>query len=404
MASSKWKTWEELSEITHGKTVIFWGASNWVERTIDILPVKAAYIVDNNPNNLGIQYAGLNVDTPQKLLNENKDDIYIIICTGNYVSVIDELEELGFVMGDNYCVSPLMNERKNKDDFKNVDRTILVSSPQHIFKDDCGGGIYECYTKTNKVKKVYTGKARGMSYCGDKLLIIDMLRGIVILDKDYNDVGCIELQSNCEAHGLHYDEMSERIFVGQPGRDSIAIYCAKNKSLVKEISISDKWEKNKKDNHHVNDVYVQGNSLFVSMFSFSGNWMNEVYDGGIVEIDIETGEILNEVVSGLWMPHSVSRYNGQLCYVDSMRGALYNTTWKKVGHFYSFIRGLDFDGDYYYVGTSEHRYPEKLLGVSENISLDTGFFIFNPETKMSRLFQLTETETVHSVLVKKGSE
>ena len=126
--------------------------------------------------------------------------------------------------------------------------------------------------------------------------------------------------------------------------------------------------------------------------------MNEVYDGGIQEIDIKTGKIISTVVSGLYMPHSVNRYNGHLCYLDSMRGELFNTTWKRIGHFYSFVRGLDFDGHYYYIGASEHRYPEKLA--NDNISLDTGFIIFDPISKMSRLFQLRQTETVHSVLVK----
>ena len=118
MASSKWKIWDEIAEITKNRKVIFWGASNWLERTVEMLPIQARYVVDNNPNNQGIEYFGLNVCSPKKLLEENKDDIYLIICTGNYSSVIDELSEMGFVMGDEYCVSPLLNERKNKDELK----------------------------------------------------------------------------------------------------------------------------------------------------------------------------------------------------------------------------------------------------------------------------------------------
>lgn len=401
MASSKWKSFEELTEIVKYKTVIFWAASNWLERTVENLPVKAKYVLDNNPNNQGIEYFGLKVCSPEILKQENKDDIYIIICTANYPSVIDELSSLGFVMGENYCVTPLLNERKNKDDLKQIDKKVLVSSPQHSFKSDSGGGIYECHTRTGVYEKKYTGKCRGMSLTDDYLLVIDMLKGLVVLDrKDYSHINTIELQPNCEAHGVYFDTLSGRMFVGQPGRDSIAIYSGvMDPKLEDEIFLSPKWQVNKKDNHHVNDIYVEGDSLYVSMFSFSGNWMNEVYDGGILEIHLPTKSSVGTVVSNLWMPHSVNRFNGQLCYVDSMRGELFNTTWKKVGCFNAFIRGLDYDGKYYYVGASEHRYPEKLIGISENIGLDTGFFIIDPNTKMSRFFQTRATESIHSVIV-----
>jgi len=398
MASSKWKSWEELNIKLKDRRVIFWGASNWVERTLNVFPVPPGYIVDNNPNNHGITYSGMTVYPPIKLREEDRTNVYIIVCTQNYPSVIDELSELDFVMGDDYCITPLLNERKAKDELKSVDTTVLVSSPQHLFESDHGGGLYECHTLSGKVSKVYSGKVRGMAYVDDALLIVDMLKGLVFLDRHYKVIDALELASNCEAHGLFYDAKSGRLFVGQPGRDSIAIYSLKEKKLINEIFISGKWAKNKKDNHHVNDLLVHDNSLYVSVFSLSGNWMNDVYDGGILEVDLETGQPVGPVASGLWMPHSISRFNGRLCYVDSMRGELYDTTWGRTGHFYSFIRGLDFDGRYYYVGASEHRYPEKLN--TDNISLDAGFYLFDPATKMSRFFPIPQTEAVHSIAVK----
>ena len=99
------------------------------------------------------------------------------------------------------------------------------------------------------------------------------------------------------------------------------------------------------------------------------------------------------------MPHSVRRFDGRLCYLDSMRGILISSTWNKVGTFNAYVRGLDFDGQYYYVGASEHRYPEKLKGISDNISLDSGFYLFDPESKMSRFFKMDEVESVHSLVI-----
>ncbi len=401
MASSKWKNWEELSALIRDKRVVFWGASNWVERALEKISISSGVIVDNNPSNYGIVYCGFDVHPPSHLLGLRRDEIYVVVCTVNYASVIEELNEMGFVMGDEFCCNPLLNERKSKDDLRNLERKVLVSSPQHAFSNSHGGGVYECDTKSGEYRKVFTGKCRGMTYQGDDLLVIDMLRGLVVLDPEFREKGVVELQPNSEPHGAHYDPSSGCVFIGQPGRDSVAVYSMEDRKLLREFFFSRKWSQNQRDNHHVNDCWVHGDSLYVSIFSFSGSWLQEVYDGGILELDKVTGEILGPVVTGLWMPHSVSRFNGKLCYLDSMRGELFDNTWNCQGRFSSFVRGLDHDGRYYFVGATEHRYPEKLKGISLNISLDTGLYVFDPETKMSRFLELRQAETVHSLILRR---
>ena len=56
------------------------------------------------------------------------------------------------------------------------------------------------------------------------------------------------------------------------------------------------------------------------------------------------------------------------------------------------------DGRYYYIGTSEHAYPEKLEGFVNNIGLDGGFYLFDPKTKMSKFFKAERTNAVHSII------
>jgi len=399
VASSKWKTWEELEKKIEGRKVIFWGASNWIERTLDNLKVGEAYVVDTNPNNHGTVFMGLSVYATNVLTDEVRGSFYVVITTANYQSVVDELGGFGLVMGDEYCCTPLLNERRHKDELKGVDRTVLLTSPMHYSDETNGGGLYAVQTRDGSIRKVYSGKGRGLVRAGEDILMLDMLKGLVILDDNFDVRRTIQLQTNSEPHGLYYDQNADRVYIGQPGRDSIAIYSLSEGTLVGEIFISDKWSRNRKDNHHINDIYVHDGSLFICLFSFSGNWMHEVYDGGILEICVGSEEILGPVVSGLWMPHSVQRIGGQLTYLDSMRGELRNTSWDVLGKFNGFLRGLDFDGRYYYVGTTEHRYPEKLHGLSRNISLDTGFHIFDAKNKMSRFFSLPVTDGVHSVLV-----
>lgn len=398
MASSKWLSFEELSSRNQSRRIVFWGASNWIEQTLSQAALNVSHIVDNSPFNQGICYEGFEVRAPKALL-QSDESFYIVITTVNYQSVIDELHEMGFVMGEDFCCTPLLNQRANKDRIKSLQGKVLIASPVQHCTENEGGGLYTVDIASSVVEKVYQGKMRGIVKAGEFYAAVDMLKGIVLLDQNFQQVDLIEFQKNSEPHGLAYDNQRNRLIVAQPGRDSVAVYDLSTKTLVKELFISEKWAKNKKDNHHINDLYIHGDSLFVSLFSFSGNWPHECYDGGVLEMDIESGEIIGPVMSELWMPHSICRINGALTCLDSMRGELKTMNHRNLGHFNSFIRGLAFKEGYYYIGASEHRYPEKLAGISNNIGLDAGVYIFDAESKMSRFLPVRETESIHSLLV-----
>jgi len=397
MASSKWKSFEELEEVVSLRKYVFWGASNWIERTMDKLNIHPEFIVDNSVLNQGVEFNGYIVNPPTYINLEDKP--FVVISTVNYMSVIDDLHSLGYVMGEDYCCTPLLNKRKQKDDLANHKQTILVSSSQHSADKFSGGGLYKVTLNPYNVEKVYVGKGRGISFFENHYYLIDMLRGVVVLDKSFNEVDLIEIQKNSEPHGICIDSKRGWICIGQPGRDSVAVYCVKSYKFIKEYFISNKWKHNKKDNHHVNDPFIHDDSLFVSMFSFSGNWLNEVYDGGVLEIDLNEDKILGSVFSDMWMPHSITRVNGKLTLLNSMVGELWSASYGLLTKTSGFARGLAYDNKYFYIGITEHRYPEKLLGISNNISMDTGFYIFDSISKMSKFYNLKNIESIHSLMI-----
>lgn len=397
MASSKWKSFQELNEVVASRPFVFWGASNWIERTLESLTQEPVFIVDKSELNHGIVFNGFNVVPPSEIILKQRP--FVVITTVNYMSVIDELHEMGFVMGEDFCCTPLLNKREAKDNLQNHKASVLVSSSQHFADESAGGGLYKVDLNPFNIQKVYVGKGRGITRLNGTYYLIDMLRGIVILDDSFNETGVIELQKNSEPHGIFADPVSNQLFVGQPGRDSVAAYDIESRKLVREYFISDKWSKNKKDNHHVNDPFVYDGSLYVSMFSFTGNWLNEVYDGGVLEMDLASGAIRGPVFTDMWMPHSVTRVDGKLTLLNSMVGELWSASYGKLTETHGFARGLDFDGSYFYIGMTEHRYPEKLAGIRTNINMNTGFFVFDPETKMSRFVDLPFIESIHAVLV-----
>jgi hypothetical protein len=100
----------------------------------------------------------------------------------------------------------------------------------------------------------------------------------------------------------------------------------------------------------------------------------------------------------LWMPHSISRFDGRLTALDSMRGTIVSLNWRSLAGYTSFARGLDFDGRYHFIGLSQHRHPDMLRGQRNLISIDSGVAVFDAETCMSKFISFPNAESIHSLI------
>jgi len=134
------------------------------------------------------------------------------------------------------------------------------------------------------------------------------------------------------------------------------------------------------------------------MFSITGNWQKEVYDGGVLEFDIPSGKLIGPVIQNLWMPHNIKFFEGSLQVLNSLKGQLLANNAQVIGEFPAFARGLAHDGIFYYVGQSKNRNYSKTIGLSNNISIDAGIIIFDDHTKVSRFLQFPpKISEVHSI-------
>lgn len=88
------------------------------------------------------------------------------------------------------------------------------------------------------------------------------------------------------------------------------------------------------------------------------------------------------------MPHNVSYFEGSIHVLDSLPGHLGFNNLSVQGTFPAFTRGLSYDQGYYFIGQSKNRNHSKVIGVSNNISIDCGIIIFNSELNVSRFVQL----------------
>ena len=137
------------------------------------------------------------------------------------------------------------------------------------------------------------------------------------------------------------------------------------------------------------------------MFSLTGRWKQSIYDGGLVEYDFKNLDKDPVVlVSNAWMPHSPEIIDGQVCYLDSMRGNLITCNQYITAHFDYFARGLDCDDRYFLIGASENMYSSRLTesGDKHAIMANAGFSIFDKETNIRRFHPFMHNVNIHDLM------
>jgi hypothetical protein len=304
----------------------------------------------------------------------------------------------GLKPGSDFSCLPALYNLSIRDNMLNINKNILISVPASIQEE---GGLYIYNTMNREYKKIYEGKSRALCKSQNYIVLADEEKGLVIFDKELNLLKEVELLNNSVPHGVALSEKLNQIFVANSGRDSVSIYDLNSFEHLKEIQISEKFEKLHEEQHHINDLYINEDTqtLFISMFSFTGNWRKNVYDGGVLEYDLGTDEFLGPIITDMWMPHSIQLIENNIILVDSMRGDLYKTSNKVIGKFNGFIRGVDYKDDYYFIAQSSHRYFDRLEDISLNIPLDCGIYIFNEKSKASVFHSMYKFENIHSVIV-----
>ena len=395
-------TTQDVNKQTANRDVVLFGSGNIAEKTARLLTdKKITAIVDNASNLWGQKQMGLEIGSPEYLKKDGKNS-FVLICTTSFIQVAAQLDSFGISAEDGYCVSPVLNDLRIIDELETIEKKMLFTngSPK-VDSDSHGGGIYEMNVNGDDwhYKKVISGNCYGLIKYGKNYISVDTERGIFEFDKDYNIIREKNLPKSMRAHGIDYSEKHEKFFIVGSYLDGV-ILLDKEFNILDQINISYKRERTGKPHHHCNDCLVIEDSLYVSMFSMTGNWKRDIYDGAVLEYDIVTKELVGPVIQNLWMPHNIKFIDGSLHVLDSLPGQLKTNNAKVVGEFPAFTRGLAHDGVYYFIGQSRNRNYSKNIGISKNVSIDAGIIIFDSYTKASRFLQLPpKISELHSILL-----
>lgn len=395
-SSNIWRNWQEINEISITRKIIFFGRGEWLEKSLPYLNKIAAYIIDNNRYEHGQQENGLKIYAASKINDEDPNKILVIITTTSFESVQKQLENMGLLPGKNFVVSPALKNFEVISKIQNLNQTIYFTCSDQASQ---GGGLYSFNLKKREKNLIIKGHCHGIAQDDNVIALIDDEVGVRILDKRFNTKRIIKLPQKSRPHGVSVCQKRNQVFVNLSGRDSIGIYDLDSGEGLEEIAISDKFKNHGIAQHHINDSTIYGDYLLLSMFSLTGNWKSGIYDGAIIQIDLKTKNIVGPVAENLWMPHTPIICDGILHYCDSMRGTVINMTWKILAKFSGFIRGIAWDGHYYFVGQSAHRYVDRLQGTSQNISLDTGIYLLDPVNHITKFFSIPELTDINSVFI-----
>jgi hypothetical protein len=387
MLENNWLTFEQLIDKSKNKKIIFWGCFDYFQKTMGKYDFKPSFIVDSNVNLHGEKsHFGYDVKPPKSLnALKDKSKYFIIVTSTAFYEIFDILNDYGFT--NNYSASPLLIDMKTIQDINNVNDIILFSSSDTV-KDhpSIGGGIYKLNLFDGIHNKIISGMTRGFDYYNENLIVNDANVGIRIFDNKYDELDCIKVPKNSYLHGLSIDNENSLLYVVQTRQDRISVFDLNTLKEVDKIEISKKHRRSGHEqyHHHINDIYYFNNSLFISMFTLTGNMQTNWHNGAIIEYDVIDNVILGEIATNLYMPHSIKVLNKTITFLDSMKGHLINDPHTIMAQFPGFVRGLDYNKNYYFIGQSIHRYFKRAIDLSNIISMDAGIYIFEPKTKATR--------------------
>ena len=211
---------------------------------------------------------------------------------------------------------------------------------------------------------------------------------VIVLNKKLQIIKSFLITLNQRPHGISYHNKSKRFFINATMQDSILVY-DNQFNLKKILSVSDKKNPSGDKKHHVNDNLIINNSLYISMFSFSGNLKKRIYDGVILEYDLlnlDNKPIV--VIKNLSMSHSIKYYNKSLFVLNSLKGEIMGYNTQVIGKFPGFVRGLAYDNNYFFIGQSKNRNYSKINSNIKGIAIDSGIIVFNEKNKVFRFCQV----------------
>ena len=377
----------------HKKIVLF-GCGHVAEKNFFLDP---AFIVDNNPDLIGNTYQGFEVQSPE-VLKGRVSEFQVVVCTTSITEVKKQLINLGFVWGEDAKVASLLSERMEMSKLEDIKFRFLISSglpsSERTFSK---GGIYLIEEGEDYpfYKHIHAGNTHGLIKYDKQFVFTSQGEGILFLDQKFELVDRIELKNALRPHGVR--KYQDTWVLVSSYQDALIGVDDKGNEVF-HYPLSHKKAMWGSPQHHCNDVEIVGDFAYISMFSLSGNYKRNSFDGGILEVNLKTGD-QTVIISGLTMPHSICCGNAGFRVLDSFKGNLLGNNFSVLATLPGFVRGLDESDDYYFIGESKNRNFSRLNPGRSPVSIDSRITIVHKEYSFARSLQLPKhLSEIHALL------
>jgi hypothetical protein len=373
--------------------LVGYGAGLLGERTHRFLNNTICYFIDREPSKWGgFIDDGPGIFSIEKLKKEEASSTIIIMCTEHYKEV-QKMFQRDFPEFD-VRLSPLLSDYGHFE-------SLHSQCSSHLFVTAFGvaGGMYIIDCKTEKVKKLCDEAFRGVAFIGDQLYVAS----------EKGEIGRVEslnpfiyevkhaAKNVRQMHGLAYWEKEHMLVAAETEYDCLSFYDADDFTKKREISISPYTGANQCDRCHINDLHIEGDTLFYSVLSKSGWWKQGLYDGGVYAIDLISSE-KKTVIESVNYPHSIGFIGNSFYVLESMRGRLITGRQEVIFQLNGFLRGLDGDEELLYVGQSRNRRLDETRHYYSPISIDSGVYVLNRKEQLYRFIKVPEMCDVYSIV------
>ena len=259
------------------------------------------------------------------------------------------------------------------------------------------GGIFKYDFMNNECIRLHSGSFRDLKRYKDGYIALKK-DAIIVYNKYFQEIKLIEAH-RLDLHGFAFSSTDDDIiYVVETGADQIGIYNIKNGIKLHEVNFS-QW---KIDNCHLNDIFIEDDYLYLSMFSLSGSRQSSmasigkhVDQGMVIRINIKNFTIDTIIADNLTFPHTVLKINDDILFCDSLNRTLYCNE-KPLVVFSGFLRGLYFDGYNLLVGQSRLRFARSYI-TSDAVSIETGIYCFTPSKKRYHFISIPNVD-IYSII------
>lgn len=407
--NTAWIKWDALKDILRGRKVYCFGRSeDWIPKCIPHVQIKG--IIDSNWSFWGTRYLGIEVISPDDFYHQyERDSCYILITNSDYENVGSVLVSRGLEPGKDFCFCPEFYDFWALDKLRRTEAQIILSSPDYQSGKASrvsrfGGGLFLLAIENEQVDivKIQDGQFRQIEVRGDRLLAVEYNQGCLI---EYlierlprlrlKELRRLELP---RAHfcGLAVDD--DLVAVANSSTDLIHLY-TRDFEPLKIIPLGKKAGEAGISAHHINDLaFLNNKELAVSYFSKSGFWKNDIFDGGVSVVPVDGNSEADEILSGLWQPHSPALFDGKLAVLDSMNGSLLYGG-KRLVTLPGFVRGIRKAGGLFWIGQSETMYTSRRVNTFDHTMNNAGVWLFDHQNKSSRFFPCFGICNIHDLHV-----